>query len=382
MVSVLHSFEMEKRYQDCALILAWPDTTIRGDEKWMMFFKKLGLVKNLNFKVGHTAIVLVEKKTGKLSFYDFGRYISPRGHGRARSEFSDPRLRMDSQAVFDASGNILNLKEICEELQKMQDAIHAQGRMIFSVAQDINYEEAQFFGDKIVNEGSTPYGAVARGNNNCSRFITRLLKYSSKKYHNFHPIHFPETIKASPLSNIVNVRKDRKVFFHEEDGSLKEKKMSRWGSFWFLFKQLSENCNQTKSQSFPDDEIIGYMDGISKPTHLPSGAQWLGGIGMGAWFLIEQTEKPHILQISRFTENGILEYKKRFESPTKMVYSNVFDIKIIHDNHLLIANVQINNKKYSLYPTSGQIITKLIKPKIKEQSVANELFNWEIQSLN
>jgi len=66
-------------HQDPALILAWPDATIRGDEAWMMFFKKIGLVKNLNFKVGHTGIILIERATGELHFYDFGRYIAPPG---------------------------------------------------------------------------------------------------------------------------------------------------------------------------------------------------------------------------------------------------------------------------------------------------------------
>lgn len=55
-------------YHDFALILSWPDATIRGDEKWMMFFKKIGIVKNLNFKVGHTGIVLISANTGELLY--------------------------------------------------------------------------------------------------------------------------------------------------------------------------------------------------------------------------------------------------------------------------------------------------------------------------
>ncbi|WP_039052928.1 DUF6695 family protein [Sphingobacterium sp. T2] len=81
---------MKINYQDFAIILTWPDATIRGDEKWMMFFKKIGLVKNLNFKVGHTGIVIVNRQTGEMLFYDFGRYITPRGYGRARSQIFRP----------------------------------------------------------------------------------------------------------------------------------------------------------------------------------------------------------------------------------------------------------------------------------------------------
>ena len=373
---------MKNHYQDCALILAWPDTTIRGDEKWMMFFKKLGLVKNLNFKVGHTGIVLVEKETGKLSYYDFGRYITPRGHGRARSEYSDPLLRMDTKAVFNPLGEILNLKEICEELHKMKDAIHAHGRMVFSVAKDINYSLAKSFGDRTVMQGSTPYGAVARGNNNCSRFITRLLQFSSIKYHPLHPIHFPETIKASPLSNIVNVRKDRKVYFHEEDGSLNTKKMNRWDSFWFLCKQLSENCSVKKSEKFPDDEIIGHMEEKIKPTHLPDRAQWLGGVGMGAWFLIDSTEKSNIFQISRFTENGILEYKKPFKSEIDLPKIPLHEFKIAHDNHLLISHIKAQGKIFRLVPTPDKIKTPIIDTQVSRKFTEADHFKLETQSLN
>jgi len=48
------------QYNDLAIPIAWPDQTARGDELWMAALKKLGVVKNLNFKVGHAAIVLIE----------------------------------------------------------------------------------------------------------------------------------------------------------------------------------------------------------------------------------------------------------------------------------------------------------------------------------
>ena len=105
--------------RDFAIVLAWPDATIRGDEKWMMFFRKLGIVKNLNFKVGHTGVVIVSHKTGELLYYDFGRYIAPRGYGRARSKFSDPQLVINTKAEI--SGNkIENLLEIAEAFEEVK----------------------------------------------------------------------------------------------------------------------------------------------------------------------------------------------------------------------------------------------------------------------
>ena len=109
-------------YDDLAIILTWPDATIRGDEKWMMFFKKIGLVKNLNFKVGHTGIVLVERHTGHMRFYDFGRYISPRGYGRARSQDSDPRLEIGLRAQV-KDGVITKLDQIIHHFESLKSAM-------------------------------------------------------------------------------------------------------------------------------------------------------------------------------------------------------------------------------------------------------------------
>lgn len=67
------------RYADIAISIAWPDQTARGDERWMSLLKRIGIVKNLNFRVGHAAIVLIERNTGQLRYFDFGRYITPRG---------------------------------------------------------------------------------------------------------------------------------------------------------------------------------------------------------------------------------------------------------------------------------------------------------------
>ncbi|SJN26730.1 hypothetical protein FM107_05040 [Sphingobacterium sp. JB170] len=56
---------------DKSRFLWTPDETALGDEKWMAFFKQIGIVKNLHFKVGHAAILLIERNSGKILYYDF-----------------------------------------------------------------------------------------------------------------------------------------------------------------------------------------------------------------------------------------------------------------------------------------------------------------------
>src|SRR5699024_11859018 len=56
------------------------------------------------------------------------------------------------------------------------------------------------YGDECVEQGTYSYGAVAKKSNNCSRFITRMFMKSSERFHFWHGINLPETIKSSPRS--------------------------------------------------------------------------------------------------------------------------------------------------------------------------------------
>ncbi len=329
-------------FDDLAIILTWPDATIRGDEKWMMFFKKIGLVKNLNFKVGHTGIVLVERATGNMRFYDFGRYISPRGYGRARSQESDPRLAIDLKAQID-NGQISNLEEIVHHFETLKSAMYGEGHLYFSIAEHINYTSAKLFGDSWVEKGTYPYGAVARHNNNCSRFITRMLMKSSEKYHYWHGINLPETIKASPISNVVNAVNNRMIYSFCPTDGLQYFHMNRWKSFWFLMKQLGDNVSQKKSDLLPNDQIIGAVDFRSKPITIPKDATYLGGVGDGAWYSVTRLEHDRQFIIKRFTTQGELEYVVQGESSLAIQADAPW--RVVYDSHLLFTHIEQNDVK-------------------------------------
>ncbi len=338
-------------YNDLVIIVAWPDATMRGDERWMMFFKKLGLVKNLNFKVGHTAVILVDSQTKDLLYYDFGRYISPRGHGRARSVESDPRLRLDTKAEIDAGNKIRNLKEIIVELDSLREVTQGVGRIFFSVAEGVSIQLARQYADGLVRAGSSPYGAVARGNNNCSRFITRLLIKASQKYHFFHSIRYPETIKASPMSNVVNVRADRRIYSYEEGEGMRFLRMNRFASFWFLLRQLKDNVSSRLAALLPDDEIIGAMEAGARPGQLPETAQWLGGVGEGAWYTLEAYDHHGHFLVSRFTGQGEQEYSQVFYTQEPFDAQRPF--QIAYDSHLLFTTVQQEGRRIRLHAIPG-----------------------------
>ncbi len=358
---------MENTYNDLAIILAWPDATIRGDERWMMFFRKAGLVKNLNFKVGHTGVILIDTHNSALLYYDFGRYIAPRGLGRARSHFSDPRLHMRTKAqITDRNtGAIGNLEEIVRELDEMREATQGEGRLFFSVATGLNFNMAKQYADGLVLEGSTPYGAFARGNNNCSRFITRLLMRASRKYHRWHGVNLPESIKSSPISNVVNVRQDRRIYVYHEAAGLQSIRMSRFRSLFFLLGQLRDNFNSRLASALPDDRIAGSVLQRSRPSTVPVQAQWLGGVGEGAWYHIKELDQEEIrslgreeitegsrlgergFEVARYTEKGELEYSLPFYSGENFEVSKPF--RIAYDSHMIYTTVWQHNKLIRLY---------------------------------
>lgn len=329
-------------YNDIAIILTWPDATIRGDEKWMMFFKKLGIVKNLNFKVGHTGVVIIDHKDGSMFFYDFGRYITPRGYGRARSEFSDPLLKITTKAVIE-KGKIVNLNEIIEEFETLKQAMYGDGKLLFSIVEGINFNKAKKYGDDCVLEGTYPYGAVAQNNNNCSRFITRMLMKSSLKYGFWHYINFPETIKCSPVSNLVNTSENRMIFSYVPEEGIKHFKMNRFQSFWYLVKQLGDNVFKDKAKLLPDDQIIGAVDYKSKPINIPKEAGYLGGVGDGAWYQIMETNTANQFIVHRFTSSGVLEYSVLGEAEHPI--QKELPYKVTYDSHLLFTHIEQNGKK-------------------------------------
>jgi hypothetical protein len=325
------------------MILAWPETTIRGDEKWMMALKKIGLVKNLHFKVGHTGVILIESKTGEMHYYDFGRYITPRGLGRTRSKDSDPRLHVESKAQIDPiTHRIHNLESICEELEILKKPFQSHGKLYFSIAEGISFKKAKAYADQQVRKASSPYGAIARGNNNCSRFITRLLEHASQKVSFFHALRWPETIKSSPLSNVVNARKDREVYIYEPRWGLKKTRLSRWGSLQLLWSYLKENFNKKASSLLGNDLIIGSMEEMPRPSEVALQAQWLGGIGEGAWYTLEPTQDPQQFLVRRHLACGRLDYQLYFFASTPFFIEQPY--RIVHDSHGLWTTIQQNNR--------------------------------------
>lgn len=294
-------------FNDIAIPISWPDKTARGDERWMAFLKRIGIVKNLNFRVGHAAILLIERSSGSVHYFDFGRYIVPRGYGRARSAQFDPRLRLHTKARFDVKQQLENLNEIISELAGKEEATHGGGRTMFSICDNISFAKGMAYANRLVDTGPILYGAFAKDNNSCSRFVAQILTAAmTVEDPRKRKLLYPESFKASPTSNVVNAMEENVVYSFFE-GTTATLKMGRKASMRFQFDLLRDNFSKKGAEKLGSDSIAGMVEYKQRPHNVPAEAQWLGGIGEGAWFSLEQESKQQFI-ISKHNAEGILEY--------------------------------------------------------------------------
>ena len=68
--------------KDFIIILAWPEGMCVAAGAWYdPFFATDG-----KYRVGHSAIILINSESKKLHYFDFGRYHTPQGFGRVRDD--------------------------------------------------------------------------------------------------------------------------------------------------------------------------------------------------------------------------------------------------------------------------------------------------------
>ncbi|GHE45826.1 DUF6695 family protein [Sphingobacterium griseoflavum] len=303
---------MTHTFHDIAIPIAWPDKTARGDEKWMAFLKRMGIVKNLNFRVGHAAILLIERRTGAIQYFDFGRYLVPRGYGRPRSFHFDPRLIVETRAQFNKDGDIQNLADIFEELSGNEKATHGGGRTFFSISKGLSFSRGQAYAERLVSNGPVLYGAFARNNNSCSRFVAQILTEAMpEKDKRRKKILYPESLKASPMSNVVNAAENGRVYIHQHH-NIQTLVMGRAASMRFQFDLLKDNFTHQGAKSLAADDIAGLVAYSERPRSVASHAQWLGGIGEGAWFSLQHVSGS-LYEVTKHDADGQLLYTRHME---------------------------------------------------------------------
>jgi hypothetical protein len=188
-------------YNGIAIALAWPETLCKQAGAWYDEpLKLLGVNKSNYYKVGHAAVVLIEKSTGKCHYFDFGRYHAPFQHGRVRSAYTDHDLEMRTEATFNNNGRLMNYNEILWELYN-NESCHGNGNLHASYC-EVNFNKAFDKANEMQISSPIPYGPFLPLGTNCSRFVNTVIVSGIPKWYYKLVLAFPKTLSPTPIGNV------------------------------------------------------------------------------------------------------------------------------------------------------------------------------------
>lgn len=331
-------------YLDTAIVIAWPECTARGDESILILLRKAGIIKNLNMRVGHAAICLINPQTAEVLYYDFGRYITPRGYGRARSKYTDPTLVLETRATFDEDKNLTNVEDIAQELGAKSKYTHGAGPMVFSVSKTINFAKAKAYADEMVMRGYFPYNGLDKSASNCARYVTEAMKAANEDGTVGSKLKYPLTVRPTPLYNVVAASTEDSIYSFE-GGTLQFMKKSRRHSIADLTSGLLESSFTKYTESRPDDSIHGEIEEPTRPSSLPQSAKWLGGLGEGAWFHINKIG-PHSFEGIKYDKTGVVEFEGTYSNEDIELPENP---KATYASHYGFYSIEIDGVIHRFY---------------------------------
>jgi len=199
--------------------LAWPDTLVVKEGKWYdRPMEWLGILQDGHYQVGHAALLLVDHTTGKVNYFDFGRYHTPLKTGRVRNEHTDPDLKVTTRAFLDKNSNIENMDSILTEVAQ-NPSTHGVGDMWASVYPGIDIASATDHAMHMQSAGAIAYGPFELKGTNCSRFVTQVALSVVNDLMLKLLLMFPYTISQTPRSvvRLLGLKSGHYFKVHEYD---------------------------------------------------------------------------------------------------------------------------------------------------------------------
>lgn len=256
------------------LILAYPETIVSHAEEWYSKYMRYVFIGNRKqVRAGHAALVLINKTTGVLEYHDFGRYITPSPEGRVRSKETDFELSIPISAEIE-DNTIVNLEDILVFLATHPKLTHGCGHMYASVCNAIDYDKAKNYIESIQNQGFIRYAAFIKKASNCSRFVTDSLIESVTDTAIKANLIKSKWFTPSTIGNVVVGDTENHVYVVSEIGVISEfdSTVRKENRRLFLDVLRTNNPNLVGTLKPKENDV--------KKSH----AQWLCGIGTGAWF--------------------------------------------------------------------------------------------------
>ncbi|TXD46522.1 DUF6695 family protein [Polaribacter sp. IC073] len=284
------------------IILSYPDTIVRPAywEVLSNFWPKIGIGGQHAVQAGHAALLLIQKGKSEINYFDFGRYITTYGNGRVRSKETDPELEVSVTARFKKK-ELLNLKEILLWIENHPEKTHGDGRLVASIHEEIDYNKAKTFIHQLIDEKEIPYGAFIKKGTNCARFVTDAIIASSTNKKIGIQLKKSNLLTPSPIGNVIKANTNNTVYnvFKQEITNYTNRSIVR--EYKASFFNRFEGEPNLKGTEQPNLDVFRLKDGT-----------WLGGIGSGAWFKIEEKINSKTYKISRHNSDGEKDFEGLF----------------------------------------------------------------------
>ena len=182
--------------EDFIIILAWPEGMTTAAGAW---YDKIAST-NGKYRVGHSALALINSKTQKIHYFDFGRYHTPKGFGRVRDPETDPDVGIKEIAKINGS-KIENINDILIEIST-KEPCHGEGTLYSSIMSGVHFDKALNYAKKWQEKGLIPYGPFVINGTNCSRFVASVSQKISVSFIKKIRFKFPISISPSPKRNV------------------------------------------------------------------------------------------------------------------------------------------------------------------------------------
>ena len=324
--------------------LAWPFVIARGPEKIWVFLKKIGLIKNLNFRIGHAAMLVATND--KLLYYDLGRYLSPLGYSRCRSKETDPKLEIKTRPVWNENGEIENTSAIFQELEEIKKGTHGDGALYASITYNVNIEKILCYSKALQKEGFQKYGAIKKNKINCGKFVAKaILEGLDKNSSTYKRLNNPNTYSQTPYFNVL-AASSSESFVIWENGKEEWRKIEIKDALADLVRKGYESFSRKKSKLLSSDEFVGQnYQPLTIPKNIKETATYLGGIGEGAW---------HELILNSETEVCM----KRYFYSGEFEFENTYLVNSIWINYLKNNSATLVHNSHNLWITLMNTETK------------------------
>jgi hypothetical protein len=285
------------------LSLAYPDTIVRMSDEWYLsLLRFIGIGKKNYIRAGHAGLVLINKETGVLEYYDFGRYIVPKSNGRVRGKETDNELNFPITAKI-KNDEIKNLDEILKFLATNPKLTHGEGKLVASVCKSVDYKKAKSYINELQDLYFIRYSAFVKDASNCSRFVTDVLIASVTDERIRKKLQKSKWFTPSTVSNVILANTEGNTFKICEKGNISKFEGSKRSEILRCFidklKDYTPNLDGSLTPKLLDD--------------IHPKAQWLSGIGAGAWFELHETNHDSEYIYRRVSPAGNIDVDDVFE---------------------------------------------------------------------